>query len=71
MRRCTRPSNGFSSRIENRFAAVALNYFACNVIRIHRTLRASPAMAAGPTTRSFEVPDSVILLIESESTKTP
>jgi hypothetical protein len=34
---------------------VAIDYFACNFIKIHRTLRVSPAMAAGVTTRLFDV----------------
>jgi hypothetical protein len=34
-------------------AAVAINYFASNFIKIHRTLRVSSAMAAGVTTRLF------------------
>jgi hypothetical protein len=46
MRRYTRLSNGFSRKIENHTAAVALNYFVYNFIRIHRTLRVTPAMAA-------------------------
>src|SRR5258705_3850417 len=36
---------------------LATNYFAYNFIKIHRTLRVSPAMAAGVTTRPFEVSD--------------
>src|SRR5688572_21709924 len=40
-------SNGFSRKIENHLAAVAINYFAYNFITIHTTLRTSPAMAAG------------------------
>lgn len=47
MRRYTRLSNGFSRKIENHAAAVALYYFSYNFIKIHRTLRVSPAMAAG------------------------
>jgi hypothetical protein len=47
----TRLSNGFSRKIENHAAATALNYFAYNFIKIHRTLRTSPAMAAGVTDR--------------------
>ena len=47
-------------------AAVALNYFAYNFIKIHSTLRMSPAMAAGVTNRLFDVADLVALLIESE-----
>ena len=69
MRRYTRLSNGFSRKIENHMAAVAINYFAYNFIKIHRTLRVSPAMAAGVTTRLFEVSDLVALLTESESQK--
>jgi hypothetical protein len=37
MRRYTRLSNGFSRKLENHTAAVALNYFVYNFIRIHRT----------------------------------
>ena len=69
MRRYTRLSNGFSRKIENHEAAVALNYFAYNFIKIHRTLRVTPAMAAGVTTRLWEVSDLVGLLEESESKK--
>ena len=69
MRRYTRLSNGFSRKIENHMAAVALNYFAYNFIKIHRTLRVTPAMAAGVTTRLFDVSDLVGLLVESEANK--
>ena len=51
MRRYTRLSNGFSRKLGNHAAATALNYFAYNFIKIHRTLRVSPAMAAGVTDR--------------------
>jgi hypothetical protein len=37
-------------------------YFAYNFIKIHRTLRTSPAMAAGVTNRLWEVSDLVALL---------
>jgi IS1 family transposase len=57
MRRCTRLSNGFSRKVENHAAAVALNYFAYNFIQIHRTLRTSPAMAAGVTDHLWSVAD--------------
>jgi hypothetical protein len=52
MRRYTRLSNGFSRKLENHMAAVAINYFAYNFIN-NRTLRVSPAMAAGVTTGLF------------------
>ena len=65
MRRYTRLSNGFSRKVENHAAAVALNYFAYNFIQIHRTLRTSPAMAAGVTDRLWSVAD-LVALWESE-----
>lgn len=69
MRRYTRLSSGFSRKIENHEAAVALNYFVYNFIKIHRTLRTTPAMAAGVTSTLWEVSDLVALLVESESQK--
>ena len=69
MRRYTRLSNGFSRKIENHCAAVALNYFAYNFIKIHRTLRVTPAMAAGVTDRLWDVADLVALLETAESKK--
>jgi len=61
MRRYTRLSNGLSRKVENHAAAVALNYFAYNFIQIHRTLRMSPAMAAGVTGHLWSVADLVAL----------
>jgi hypothetical protein len=68
MRRYTRLSNGFSRKIENHAAAVALNYFAYNFIKIHRTLRMTPAMAAGVTDRLWDVADLVSLWESYEQT---
>ncbi len=65
MRRCTRLSNGFSRKVENHAAAVALNYFAYNFIQLHRTLHISPAMAAGVTDHLWSVAD-LVALWESE-----
>ena len=58
-RRFTRLTNAFSKKIENHIAAVALGYFAYNFIKIHRTLRVTPAMAAGVTDRLWDVEDLV------------
>jgi hypothetical protein len=52
-------TNAFSKKIENHSAAVALGYFAYNFIKIHRTLRMTPAMAAGVTSRLWDVMDLV------------
>jgi hypothetical protein len=48
-------------KLENHAAAVALNYFAYNFIKIHRTLLMTPAMAAGVTDRLWDVADLVAL----------
>lgn len=53
-------------RLENHAAETALNYVAYNFIKIHRTLRMSPAMAAGVTDRLWEVNDLVALWGASE-----
>jgi IS1 family transposase len=66
LRRYTRLSNGFSRKLRNHAAAVALTYFAYNFIKIHRTLRMSPAMAAGVTDRLWDVADLVALWEEYE-----
>ncbi|HEY1804995.1 MAG TPA: IS1 family transposase [Terracidiphilus sp.] len=47
MRRLTRLTNAFSKKIENHAAAVALHFIHYNFARIHKTLRITPAMAAG------------------------
>jgi len=57
MRRYTRLTNAFSKKLKNHSAAVALNYFAYNFLRIHSTLRCTPAMAAGVTKKLWEVSD--------------
>ena len=46
-RRFTRPTNGFSKKFENHVHALALYFMFYNFVRVHKTLRMSPAMAAG------------------------
>ena len=58
-RRFTRPTNAFSKKIENHIAAFALGYFPYNFIKIHCTLRVTPAMAAGMTDKLWEFEDLV------------
>jgi hypothetical protein len=65
----SRADHGFSRKVENHIAAVALQYFVYNFVRIHRTLRTSPAMAAGVTAKLWEVSDLVALLEAAESKK--
>jgi hypothetical protein len=51
MRRFTRLTNTFSKKLENLQAAVALHLAHYNLIRLHKTLRVTPAMAAGMVDR--------------------
>jgi IS1 family transposase len=62
LRRYTRSTNAFSRKLENHAAAVALYYFSYNLIKIHGTLRCTPATAAGVTDRLWETSDLVALL---------
>jgi IS1 family transposase len=57
MRRFTRLTNAFSKKIENHAHAVSLHYMHYNFVRIHRSLRITPAMAAGVSTRLWTVED--------------
>lgn len=67
MRRFTRLTNGFSKKIENHTAAVALHMMHYNFVRIHQTLRTTPAMAAGVTSKLWEIADIVALLDQETS----
>lgn len=59
MRRFTRLTNGFSKKLENHVHALALYFVFYNFTRIHKTLRMSPAMAAGVTDRLWSLEDVV------------
>lgn len=62
MRRFTRLTNGFSKRVENHEAAVALHYMHYNFARIHQTLRVTPAMQAGISQHVWSIQEIVGLL---------
>ena len=51
MRRFTRLTNGFSKKVDNMKAAVLLHFARYNFVRLHRTLRVTPAIAAGVSDR--------------------
>ena len=57
MRRFTRLTNAFSKKLENLKAAVALHFAHYNFVRIHSSLRVTPAMEAGVTDRSWSIRD--------------
>jgi hypothetical protein len=62
MRRFTRLTNAFSKKVENHALAVALFTTYYNFVRIHKTLRVTPAMAAGVTDKLWEIGDIVDVL---------
>jgi IS1 family transposase len=62
MRRFTRLTNAFSKKVENHTHAVALHMMYYNFVRVHQTLRMTPAMAAGVTKRLWEMADIVDVL---------
>jgi len=64
MRRFTRLTNAFSKKIENHAHAVALHFMNYNFCRIHRSLKTTPAMAAGVTDKLWEVEDIIKLIDE-------
>lgn len=69
VRRFTRLTNAFSKKIENHCHALSLYFTYYNFVRVHTTLRVSPAMAAGIETRLWEMADIVQLINEYESAK--
>ncbi len=69
MRRFTRLTNGFSKKIENHAHAVALHMMYYNFVRMHKTLRMTPAMAAGVSDTLWDMADIVKLVENAENTK--
>jgi hypothetical protein len=67
MRRFTRLTNGFSKKVENHAHAVALHFMYYNFVRIHQTLKITPAMAAKVTDKLWEIGDIVKVLEDWEA----
>lgn len=61
MRRFTRLTNAFSKKVENHCYAIALHFVHYNWVRIHKSLRVTPAMEAGLTTELMTIADIVKL----------
>ena len=55
LRRFTRLTNAFSKKLENHAAAIALYTTFYNWARLHKTLRVTPAMAAGLTNELYDM----------------
>jgi IS1 family transposase len=67
-RRFTRLTNAFSKKFENHVHALALYFMFYNFVRVHKTLRMSPAMAAGVSATLWTMED-IANRIEARTTK--
>jgi hypothetical protein len=63
-----RLTNAFSKKVENHAHSVALFAMYYNFVRIHKTLRTTPAMAANVSKRLWEIGDIVDVLEAWENT---
>lgn len=63
-RRFTRLTNAFSKKLDNHIHALALYFAFYNFCRIHKSLRVTPAMAAGITDRLWSLDDIVAKIDE-------
>jgi hypothetical protein len=61
-RRFTRLTNGFSKKVANHEAMLALHFMHYNFCRIHQSLRVTPAMEAGVASHPWDVSEMVALL---------
>jgi hypothetical protein len=59
MRRLTRLTNAFKKKMENFKCAVALHFAYYNFVRMHKSLRMTPAMAGGVTDTVWSVADLI------------
>ena len=61
MRRFTRLTNGFSKKVENHAAMVAIHFMHYNFARVHKTLKVTPAMEAGLSDHVWSLEEIVLL----------
>lgn len=62
MRRFTRLTNGFSKKIENHIHALALYFMVYNFVRIHKSLKTTPALQVGITDKLWSMTDIAELI---------
>ncbi len=69
LRRFTRLTNAFSKKIENHVHALSIYFMHYNFVRIHQSLRVTPAMAAGVTNRLWSLTDMVQVVDDWEANR--
>ena len=62
MRRFTRLTNAFSKKLENHMHAVSFYFMVYNFVKIHKTIKTTPAMEAGVTTYLWSMEDIVMMM---------
>ena len=67
MRRFTRLTNAFSKKVENHAHAVWLHMTYYNFVRVHKTLRVTPAMEASFTDGLWDTSDIAMLVEQAEA----
>ncbi len=67
IRRFTRLTNAFSKKLANHVHALSIYFMHYNFVRIHQTLRVTPAMEAGVTDRLWTLEDMVGIVDEWEA----
>jgi IS1 family transposase len=65
MRRFRRLTNGFSKKLENHIHMVALYTVFYNLVRVHKTLKTTPAVAAGIADRVWTVTEICNMMEEA------
>ena len=61
MRRFTRLTNAFSKKLENHMHAVSFYFMVYNFVKIHASIKTTPAMEAGVTTYLWNMEDIVMM----------
>jgi IS1 family transposase len=71
MRRFTRLTNGFSKKLDNHIYALALYFVHYNFCRVHKSLKVSPAMAAGVSDTLWSFDNILDRVDANEAAKRP
>lgn len=66
IRRFTRKTNAFSKKLENHMYAISLHFMYYNFVRIHTTLKTTPAIEANITDRLWTLEDIIVMADDYE-----
>jgi IS1 family transposase len=71
MRRFTRLTNGFSKKVENHAAMVAIHFLNYNMVRKHQTIKTAPAVAAEVIEKPMKLEETIELFDEYRKMEHP